>query len=632
MQLKRTLISSLLLLLPILLYGQEYNQEYIDQQITNAISDVTVFQELRVRMMNEPFELSEQYLLNSQQIVSPSDSLTQMEIYNLLCYAANKQGKYDTAIDYTFQWLDLASGNEQTYNNQIITANINLANSYLNKDVVDSSLFYLQIAETYTEIYNPSRFVEIETRKTGIYSAVNQREKFHESASKLINFLKSENHPESGFILYTIISDVYGHQEWDKYKEYYPVFLDYYRDRVYNTPDGHVPLENFIDNEQEPKLVINNLNELLETTRSNNYAVQVGTRRLLAKKYMEVNQPEKAISILEEYSGYDDDTYFSYEEMIDFTLYEIYKKTNKYDMATLYLEKFVKNNQQRFTEAERSNLSELAVKYETEKKEQALAIQALRIQKANRSKIFLITGIISLAILSSLLYKLFQNRKRSAAILSEKNKKIETALNEKETLLREIHHRVKNNLQVVSSLLSLQSRGLKDIQAKEAMTESKNRVQSMALIHQNLYQDEDLVGVNTKEYIEKLTTNLVKNYSLQKVAVETDIDNINLDVDIMIPLGLILNELITNSLKYAFDESDEGQIQIQLKQKHAGLQLQVSDNGKGFPEGFNQDQLESLGFKLIDAFTKKLKATLKIGTPNKGTLIEILIPNQTLIA
>lgn len=214
-----------------------------------------------------------------------------------------------------------------------------------------------------------------------------------------------------------------------------------------------------------------------------------------------------------------------------------------------------------------------------------------------------------------------------------KNEQISKALGDKQFLLKEIHHRVKNNLQVISSLLSLQSRQLEDPKAREAIQSGRNRVKSMVLIHQKLYQDEDLVGVDVVEYIEKLTRSLVESYKIRdtEIKIYTEVDEIKLDVDTIIPIGLILNELISNALKYAFEEDKEGTINVSLKKKEHCITLKVSDDGQGLPETFSIENSKSLGYRLIRAFAEKLKATLTVEHPPAGTTVSMLIRNPKIL-
>jgi two-component sensor histidine kinase len=274
-----------------------------------------------------------------------------------------------------------------------------------------------------------------------------------------------------------------------------------------------------------------------------------------------------------------------------------------------------------------------------EKNKQQLALlnkeneyKTLSIQ-ANKRTIWLYTlGLALITIVAGSVFLLYRNKEKHNHKLEEKNAIISKSLNEKEILLKEIHHRVKNNLQVVSSLLNLQSRNISDTKALAAIKEGRDRVKSMALIHQNLYNDENLTGVDVKDYIEKLTQSLFASYNIQegKVLLETDIDQMNLDVDTVIPLGLILTELISNALKYAFDETQQnGNLQVQLKQEKGNLLLRVKDNGKGLPDNWSYESTNSLGYQLIKSFAAKMKAMLTV-TGNNGTDIQMIITRYKL--
>ena len=200
------------------------------------------------------------------------------------------------------------------------------------------------------------------------------------------------------------------------------------------------------------------------------------------------------------------------------------------------------------------------------------------------------------------------------------------ALSDKDILLREIHHRVKNNLQLVSSLLTLQGRSMDNESAQKAINEGKSRIRSMALIHQDLYQKENLTSVNTQQYFKNLCQELYETYSISKnkVALEMDIEDISIDVDTLVPLGLITNEIISNSLKYAFPNNKKGILKVVLKGKNGGLYLKVSDNGIGYDPG--EISPNSFGTRLIHSLTQQLEAELLISTA-KGTTIEVIMPS-----
>ncbi len=262
------------------------------------------------------------------------------------------------------------------------------------------------------------------------------------------------------------------------------------------------------------------------------------------------------------------------------------------------------------------------------------AINALRLKEEKRTRLLYTLGLGLISVVAGFILFLYFNKQKTSRQLAQKNAIISQSLAEKETLLKEIHHRVKNNLQVVSSLLNLQSRNITDATALAAITEGKNRVKSMALIHQNLYRDDNLMGVDVKEYIEKLTQSLFSSYQIapNAVSLKTDIDQLQLDVDTVVPLGLILNELISNALKYAFEENTfGGVVEIKLKQENDKLLLEVNDNGKGLPLGWNYEQLSSMGYQLIRSFVQKMKAELFI-TGSDGTKVKMLISKFKLVA
>jgi len=211
-----------------------------------------------------------------------------------------------------------------------------------------------------------------------------------------------------------------------------------------------------------------------------------------------------------------------------------------------------------------------------------------------------------LLLLSILLFKI-RNQNR---IITSQNEVISKALREKDFLLKEVHHRVKNNLQVISSLLKLQSKSVVDKKAQRALDEGRHRVRSMSLIHQNLYQDEDHLGlINVKTYLEQLTSELLESYKTDQgsIQLEVDIDELTLDVETVIPIGLIINELVSNSLKYAFPPDTEGSITIQLKEdEQDGLALVVSDNGVGYQ--MDDISPKSFGHRLVRAYAERLNA------------------------
>ncbi len=268
---------------------------------------------------------------------------------------------------------------------------------------------------------------------------------------------------------------------------------------------------------------------------------------------------------------------------------------------------------------------------ETEKKEKEIvklnaqqAEDQARIKRVRDRNIVLTIGLASLCGLLWYIYSLLRKTKTQNEIINK-------ALLEKQTLLQEIHHRVKNNLQFISSLLNLQSAHVQDNTALSALREGQDRVQSMALIHQNLYQEDNLTGVDMEEYFTKLIRGLFDSYNIRpdQISLQIDIEDLNLDVDSVIPIGLIVNELISNSLKHAFPDQRKGIISVSMAESDAQLILRVSDDGVGMDHASMDALKESFGYRLIHVFLDQLQAKLNIDS-SSGTEVTLHIRQYEL--
>jgi PAS domain S-box-containing protein len=208
--------------------------------------------------------------------------------------------------------------------------------------------------------------------------------------------------------------------------------------------------------------------------------------------------------------------------------------------------------------------------------------------------------------------------------------KLKAALNEKELLLKEVYHRVKNNLQIVSSLINLQIRSVKNEEAANLLKQSVDRIKAMSLLHERLYQSKDLANIEFNEYICSLAENLLQGSGISpsKIKLNIAIDQIHLDVDTAIPCGLIINELLTNALHHAFPEGQQGgEISISFIQEEAKFLLIVSDNGIGFPDDFNFNAAKSLGFQLVNSLTNQLLGKISIDH-SEGSKFTIQFSNR----
>jgi PAS domain S-box-containing protein len=199
--------------------------------------------------------------------------------------------------------------------------------------------------------------------------------------------------------------------------------------------------------------------------------------------------------------------------------------------------------------------------------------------------------------------------------------KTKHSLKEKEILLKEVHHRVKNNLQIILSILNLQYASVSDKKTLDLLRDVRSRIKAMSFIHELLYQTNDFSSINFSEYISNISTNLIYSYTQKQIDLKLDVGKVYLDLDRAIPCGLIINELLTNALKYAFTEQEEGEVSILLKQTDEHIQLVIADNGKGFPAEIDFRNTESLGMQLVMTLVRQLKGEITLDNSNGAKYI-----------
>ena len=306
-------------------------------------------------------------------------------------------------------------------------------------------------------------------------------------------------------------------------------------------------------------------------------------------------------------------------ELLD-VLADVYAKQGKYQEAYQIRMDYSSLKDSIISEEHSVKIAELQAKHEGELDKRKIAEltaenkqSQLNSRKQEVRTYFLVGGIILIFLLAIMFYSRVLSKKKINDALREKNSVIAHSLEEKEVLLREIYHRVQNNLQFVSSLLNLQSRRVEDQGTKEVLKECKLRIQSMALIHQRLYQEDSLKGISFASYLKNLINTLQQSYQIEegRIATVLNIEDVRLDLDTAIPLGLILNELITNAYKYAFPNNAKGELKISLKKQDSGLLLKVADNGVGISKLEEIDKSNSFGLKLVNSLAQKLNAEVK---------------------
>nr|WP_321230560.1 histidine kinase dimerization/phosphoacceptor domain -containing protein [uncultured Psychroserpens sp.] len=284
------------------------------------------------------------------------------------------------------------------------------------------------------------------------------------------------------------------------------------------------------------------------------------------------------------------------------------------------------------TKTQDKNMADALIEFESEKKDAQLKMLELEKEKTGQRQLILSILAIGGLSFACLIGLFFYRNKKQSKLLAKQKLMLEKTLDEKNILLRETHHRVKNSFQMVSSLLSYQANTTKNLESKLVIKEAQNRVRSMVLIHQKLYSKDQLVGIDSKEYIEDFTKDVIQSHEYRDKKIECifNLESLVLDIETITPIGLILNELLTNVVKHAFpDEHDNNIIHISFMRKLDTLLLIVEDNGIGSNGEINES---AFGLKLIKTLAKKLKGEFNLShnTP-KGTSAQLTINRFTVL-
>lgn len=292
-----------------------------------------------------------------------------------------------------------------------------------------------------------------------------------------------------------------------------------------------------------------------------------------------------------------------------------------------------------FNEAKSRQIEELQIQYQTNQKEKDIKLLTKSNQikdniarQANTSRNLALGGILLVILFTGLLYYNYRLKQRANIEIKEKNEALNQLVKDKEWLVKEIHHRVKNNLQIIIGLLQRQSSYIENEEALAVIQNSEHRMQSIALIHQKLYQSDDMALIDMADYIDGFVSYLKEYLDPQnRLVFLREVDPIQLDVAQAVPVGLILNEAITNAIKYAFPEDGYGLIKIVLTEiNENNYLLIIADNGQGLGRGFNIEECHSLGMKLIKGLSKQLNGSLEI-ISEKGLTLKISFKTDAVL-
>lgn len=366
----------------------------------------------------------------------------------------------------------------------------------------------------------------------------------------------------------------------------------------------------------------------IKENKENKYSPdEVESTLALAESHIELGNYQLARELLEGSLDYSDINHRKKRHRL-YALY--YDRIGDYENASIYLKKITRIADSLDLAYDSLKKQQLAVVagYDIANKKRELDQQKIlneqfkRNMEAQDEKINLvfISLIFTLLGFAGLVYAYLKSIKNQR-LIAEQNHIIEASLVEKDSLLKEIHHRVKNNLQMVSSLLSLQTKNTRSKAAIEALEEGKSRVKAMALIHQKLYQNDDLSVIEMQGYIESLVNSVQSVFKKggHNINITIDAEGVELDIDRAIPFGLILNELVSNSFKYAFPtDKEDGKIYIHLRKTGDQGFFEYMDNGVGLPEDTDERASASMGIRLMNRLVNQLQSTLNVDKTTEG--------------
>ena len=619
-------------------FSQQINKKHIDSivnlfEVTSEDkfdNQITILSS-KINKQKSSFELF-QYL----DSISYNKPKLRLSFYNQYASYLYRNGKNKEGLKINSKGIELSKSYD--YKNILFEYLQLKSYGFINESIADSALYYANEAERIALKHNDlleSKLYQVFLHKALIESLLgnnDERDRFYDKAAESI-----DSYPDNKKYSYVLSSIVYHYKTTKNYERhaYYANKLKayYFKKDGFSNPDKHISLSSFLSFEnseeqvQELKKIIGFLND--STINSGkHYQINV-----MADELINIGKQDEAIYYLEN-SLKRDKSIAPFDKLSSYILLEqSYILNEDCENALEILQKKTILHDSIRRQEMITQVADFRVKYDTEKKEAQLQILELEKEKERQQKnLFTIIAILGIILVGLVTYFLYKNNLKNKRLNSQ-NILLENTIGEKNTLLREIHHRVKNSFQIVSSLLYLQSENIEDKEAKIAIKEAENRVRSMVLIHQKLYNKDELVGINTKDYFQDLTKDIFESHQFQEQSItyELDIEPIVLDLETITPMGLILNELIINVLKHAFKTVDEtSKLMISFSKNNGKLLLKVKDNGKGFKGDI---KTTSFGIKLIKALSKKLKATIDYKSqPNLGTEVVLNVKKFNILS
>lgn len=612
------------------------------KKILNAFENLGTF---HLYQRNDSIALK---YFNEQQILAEqlNDSNSLFVCLNNIGLLYYFRGEYENCIQYYLKSLHIEEklGNK----NAVAQSQLNIGITYKNKGNYEDALENLLSAARYFEKKEPSKELGSCYSTLGtIYMKLDQPQKALFYHYKSLDIRKKIKNKKGIAMSYTNIGETY------KYLRQYSYALSFINQSI--------KIKEAIDDKTSLAYSLDILGEIYflqkDFVQAEKYYMQsmklkeeteaqkekTTTLNKLGALYLQWGQYELALSRLEEGRNIAKNVGAKDELLINYkTTIEAFKAKGDLENALRFYDEYVELKDDMLNEQKNKTITELQIKYETEKKDQQILLMDERskaqaaIVKQKDTKIYALAGgallLFFIVLLSLNAYRSGKKSNKQDKVIIEQKQML---IVQKQTAMKELHHRVKNNLQVLSSLLQLQQQRLEDVTTKEAIKAVENRMNAMLLIHQDLYGENVESRVKMKPYLEKLVSNLLFSLgdSKGKIKINLVADDISIDADKALNIGFICNEVINNSFKHAFNKTDQPELDIELKKSGAAhLLFAIADNGKGMKIEKDLERSESFGLRLINMLTNDLKGKINISTDDHGTRFEFIIPTNTTIA
>lgn len=561
----------------------------------------------------------------------------------------NAKGDFNLAINHIK--LSIAINKWLKASEDLADSYFTLGQSYLFLNKYTASLQYLNLAlNNYEKLHKQAKAARIYNNMAILYGKLNNSKEELRYYNKALNLLQDDTTPygqNMKNVVSTNIGNVYSDKkDYIKSNQILLSNIDYVikHNKVNGLGLIYLRMGANYRGVKQYEQSLKYLNEALACFRKiANKSGEGDALRSIGETYYHMNRLGEAEKYtlqgleLSKQIGELESVKFAYEILAD-----TYSKTGNYKKAYQNHVLYKKVCDAMFNEQINSKLTQIQLTHEFErkqaiiknaqqKKDAVLKKEALR-QKRIKSIVLLtllFVSVIALGVYMNL--KRYKRQKEiiesQKEVLEKQKEQIQNSLLEKETLLREIHHRVKNNLQIISSLLNMQTEEIKDSKVLSSIQEGQSRVQAMSLIHQNLYQSEEIDKVNVENYLRELINYLSQMFigQAKNITVHIDASDIRFDFDTIIPLGLIVNELVSNAFKYAFQNKDTGNIIIRIKaQNTIDYELTVEDDGNVLPEDLDIKNTKSLGLKLVTILSKQLRGSFSAVAKDGKTIFIVV--------